>query len=70
VSRCPKCKKYLKNVTALITTRYMKHGPGHVDVDEEITKVTGKCKTHGIVETDDWEYSDFYPCEESPTVDL
>lgn len=54
MSRCPECKKYLKNVTALVSGF------------DDILEVTGWCKKHGEVKTDDWEYWDFYPGEEGP----
>lgn len=53
MSKCPKCGKYLSCVTAL------------VNGFDEIIKVEGTCRKHGVVETNDWEYWDFYPGSEN-----
>jgi uncharacterized radical SAM superfamily Fe-S cluster-containing enzyme len=57
VSKCPECGKFLKKVNALVTA------------DDEILKVEGQCRKHGTVETNDWEYWDFYPGEYAPGED-
>lgn len=57
MSKCPQCGRFLKNVNAL------------VNGFDEIQKVEGRCAKHGIIETSDWEYWDFYPGEESPKAD-
>lgn len=50
--KCPTCGKFLKDVTAL-----------HTGPDREIKKVFGECKTHGVVEPQDWEWDDFFGSE-------
>lgn len=52
--RCDQCGKFLKNVTAT------------VNGFDEIVKVEGECKKHGVMKTNDWEYWDFYPGELEP----
>ena len=54
MSKCPRCGKYLKDVVAL------------VDGFDQVKKVEGKCKKHGVIETNDWEYWDFYPDTAQP----
>ena len=40
---CPKCRRYLSNITAMING------------NDDIVKVTGICTRHGEVEPDDWD---------------
>ena len=53
--QCPKCGKFVGNITAWVNGL------------DEITKVEGDCKVHGTVDvTDqDWCYEQFFPPEEA-----
>jgi len=48
MSRCSLCQKYLSDAEA------------EVDGSDKTLKVTGNCKTHGLIEASTWEYKDFY----------
>jgi len=45
--RCPICGKFVSDCVAI------------VNGNNDIIKVEGKCKIHGIVNPDDWEADDF-----------
>lgn len=51
--KCKQCGKFLSDVWA------------HINGENEVSDVRGKCTTHGEVQVTDWDYEDFFPC---PTV--
>lgn len=54
MNKCPRCGKFLRKVTALLT------------IEDAIIEVTGLCKNHGEVLVTDWEYWDFFPGADGP----
>jgi len=54
--KCPQCGKFLKDVSAEA-------------IFDDIRRVWGICKTHGIVEPDDWCWDDFFTSVDHCVVD-
>lgn len=52
--KCPECGKFLKQVEATINGA------------NEVVKVEGICKKHGVVEPTGWDYETFFPYPEAP----
>jgi len=48
MNKCPKCGRWLKDVTCRID-----------QLTDDIEDVTGFCKKHGCVRPDDWEADQF-----------
>ncbi len=45
--KCPICKKFISKAIA------------YINGNDEIVKVEAHCKTHGLVNPEDWEADDF-----------